>query len=200
MNEQSLNFFRMAQVELVHSQSTYPVSVVHLIAKCDLFKNNPCLTIPAYHVQSEVSREDFQDFLSALEGKSININDQNFPGLLQLSEEFGCQVFLTNISNRRRLPGLPDAQRVKYLSRISSLEQQVGQHEHELAVLQLVLFAAVRRFESALLRLGSELKVVHEAKHSDSPCPGAVAVPQSTPAKSQPAAVPAVPAELARNH
>jgi hypothetical protein len=74
----------MAKVELVHSRRTYQVSAIHLLTKCDLFKNNPDLTLNAYEVQSEVSRDDFQDCLSALQGKAIDINDKNYAGLLQL--------------------------------------------------------------------------------------------------------------------
>jgi hypothetical protein len=31
----------MALVELMHPQGSHPVSIVPLIMKCDLFKNNP---------------------------------------------------------------------------------------------------------------------------------------------------------------
>jgi hypothetical protein len=208
----------MAKVELVHSQETYQVSALHLITKCDLFKNNPDITLTPYQVQSEVSRDDFQDFLSALEGKAVDINDKNYRGLLQLSEEFGFQEFLMKISNRRRLPTLPDAQRVKYLSHMLSLEEQVGQHEHQLAALQSMLLAVVRRFETDLARLGSELQAVHDTKNSEAaathrrsrkesqpaasppaaPAKSApAAVPPTAPAKHSPAALPSVPAQPA---
>jgi hypothetical protein len=212
----------MAKVELVHSQGTSQVSVVHLITICDLFKNNPSFTLTPYQIQSEASLEDFQDFISALEGKSININDKNFPGLSQLSEEFGFQVFLMRISNRRRLPTLPDAQRIDDLSHILCLEKRVGQHEHQLAalqhcsiaalqhcsiaVLQSMLLTVVRRFETDLARLGSELKAVHDTKNSEAAAtqrsrrkePAPAASPPTAPAKSPPAAVPSVPAQPAR--
>jgi hypothetical protein len=183
----------MAQVELVHSQGIHQISVVHLITKCNLFKNNPGLTMTPYRVQCEVSLEELQDFISALEDKSININDRNFPGLSQLSEEFGFEVFLTTLSSRRRLPGLPEAQRMQYLSRISTLEKQAGQHERQLAAFQSLFFAAVRRFETDLVRLASELKAVCDAKNSES-----TAVPLNKPAKSPPRTMPSVPALPAR--
>jgi hypothetical protein len=88
---------------------------------------------------------------------------------------------------------LSDAQRVKYLSRISSLEKQIGQHERQLAALQSMLFAAVRRFETDLARLSSELKAVRDAKNNE-----AVALDRSRRKKSPPAAVPSVPAQPAR--
>jgi hypothetical protein len=122
----------MAQVKLISSQGTHQVSVVQLIGKCDLFKSNPGLTMTRYRVQSQASLEDVQDFVSALEDESIHMDNRNFPGLSQLSEEFGCQMVLMEITSRRRLPGLPDAQRLKYVSLILSLEKRVGQHEHQL--------------------------------------------------------------------
>jgi hypothetical protein len=48
--------------------------------------------IPPYRVEPEASLEDSQDCISALEDKPIAINDRNFPGLSQLSEEFSFQV------------------------------------------------------------------------------------------------------------
>jgi hypothetical protein len=80
-------------------------------------------------VQSEVSQEDFHDFISALAAKSIKINDTNLSELSQLSEELGFQVLLMKISNRQRLPGLSEGERVKYLSHVSSLANQVREHE-----------------------------------------------------------------------
>jgi hypothetical protein len=183
----------MAQVELIHSQGTYQVSCIHLITKCDLFKNNPGLTLTPYQVQSEVSLEDFQDFISAFEAKSIKINDTNLPRLLQLSEEFCFQMLLLEISNRQRLPGLSEVQRMKYPSQIASLEGQVGQHEHQLAALHMMLLAAVRRFETDLERLGSELKAVRDTKNTE-----AATTNQSRCKKSPPPAVPSVRAQPVR--
>jgi hypothetical protein len=92
--------------------------------------------------------------MSALEGESIDINDKNFRRLSQLSEEFGFHVLVMMISNCRRLPSLPDAQRVKYQSNVSSLKEQVGQHEHQLAALTSMRLVAARRFETNLVCSG----------------------------------------------
>jgi hypothetical protein len=69
-----------------------------------------------------VSLEDFRDSVSALEAKPININDRNFPGLSQLSEEFGFQSLSKKLSAHRRSAGLSSAQTAECLSRISVLE------------------------------------------------------------------------------
>jgi hypothetical protein len=62
------------------------------------------LVIPPDQVQSEVSLKDFQEVISAVENKSININDTNCPGLSQLLNKVGFQLFVISISSRGRLP------------------------------------------------------------------------------------------------
>jgi hypothetical protein len=68
--------------------------------------------------------EDFQDFVSSLEDKPITTNDRNFPGLSQLSEEFGFQSLSKKLSTHRRSPRLPSAQTAECLSCISVLEER----------------------------------------------------------------------------
>jgi hypothetical protein len=175
----------MALVELVHPQGSYQVSVGPLTMKCDLFKNNPSLTIAPYQVDSRVSLEDFRDFVSALEDKPINIKDRNFPGLSQLSEEFGFQALLMKLSTHRRSPGLSDAQTAEIQSRLSAVEERAGQHEDQ-----------IRRFEADLARLASELEAIRNPKNSDTARP-AVAPPPSAPATPPPTAAshPSAPAK-----
>jgi hypothetical protein len=66
----------MAQEELVRFQGTYQVSSANLITECDLFKNKSELTMPRYQLQRDISLEAFQDFMSALDDKSIHMNDK----------------------------------------------------------------------------------------------------------------------------
>jgi hypothetical protein len=177
----------MTLVELVHPQGSHQVSVVALINKCDLFKSNPALTIAPYRVQSGVSLEDLQDFVTALENKLINIKDRNVPGLSQLSEEFGFQALLAKLSAHRRSAGLSGAQTAECRSRISALEEWAGQHEDQLPALQFVLFPALRRFEADLARLASELEAFRDTKKTNTarravvPSPLAPIPPAPTP-------------------
>jgi hypothetical protein len=159
----------MALVELVHPQYSHQVSVVPLINTCDLFKSNPCLTIAPYRVQSGVSLDDFQDFVSSLEDKPIDINDRNSPGLSHLSEEFGLQALLGKLSAHRRSPGLSDAQTAECRSRISGLEERAGKHERQLEELQSALFPALSRFEADLARLPSELEAFRDTRTATLP-------------------------------
>jgi uncharacterized coiled-coil protein SlyX len=172
----------MGQVELVHSQVPHQVSVVHLITKCDLFKNNPGLIMSPYQVQSEVSVEDFEDFVSVLEDKAVKINDKNLPGLSELAVEFGFHALSGKLSDRRWSPALIDSQAAECRARISALEERSGQHEHQLAGLQTVLSNALKRFETDLMRLATDVKAVRDAQNSDSPLPAASAPPPTAPA------------------
>jgi hypothetical protein len=187
----------MALVELVHPQGRQKVSIVPLVAKCDRFKNNPALITTPYRVQSGVSLKDFQDFVTALEDKPINIKDRNFLGLSQLSEEFGFQALLAKFSSYRRSAGLSDAQTAECRSRISALEERAGQHERQLAVLQSGLFPALRRFEADLARLASELEAFRDAKKTGTARP-AVAPPPGTPERPASTIVSAVAAPPGR--
>jgi hypothetical protein len=96
----------MALVELVHSQGSQRVSVVIIINKCDLFKNNRGLVNTPYRVQSGVTLEDLKDFVATLEDKPVDLNDKNIPGLLQLSHEFGFQMLIGKLAAHQRSPGL----------------------------------------------------------------------------------------------
>jgi uncharacterized coiled-coil protein SlyX len=154
--------------------------------------------IAPYRVQSGVSLEDFQDFVSALEDKPININDRNFPGLSQLSEEFGFQTLSKKLSVHRRSSGLSAAQTAECLSRISVLEERTGQHEDQLAALQSALFPALQRFEATLARLSSELDAFRQMKKSNTARQAAAAPPPPAPATPSPSAAPTVPGTPAR--
>jgi hypothetical protein len=107
------------------------------------------------HPGLSIALNDFQDFLSVLEDKPININDRNFPRLSQLSEEFSFQALSKKLSSHRRSPGLSSAQTAECLSYISVLEERSGQHD-QLAALQSALFLALQRFETDLALLSSE--------------------------------------------
>jgi hypothetical protein len=103
---------------------------------------------------------------------------------------------------------------MKYVSQISSLEEQVEQHEHQLAALHMMLLAAIRRFETDMERLGSELTAVRDTKNTEAAAPDrlsrkkfppaavSLSVPPARPllarAKFGQHAVPSVPAQIAR--
>jgi hypothetical protein len=171
-------------VKLVHPQDGHQVSVVALIAKCDLFTNKHRLTIAPYDVQSEVSLQDVQDFVSILVGKTSKINDKNPPGLSQLSDEFGFRALLRKLLGHRRSPGLMD----------SETAERAAQHKHEPATLQLMLFAGLRRFGTDPKHLVAELEAVRDAQNSARPVPAAT--PPRTTTKSPRTEVPSVPARL----
>jgi hypothetical protein len=89
----------MDSVILVHSDETFTVPAVQAISKCDLFQKNPALTALPYRVQSPVTLSVFQEFVSELEGNSVNITDTNLTALQLLCEEFGFDEFAAKLSD-----------------------------------------------------------------------------------------------------
>jgi hypothetical protein len=59
------------------------------VQKCDLFCNDLSLLASPYNLTSLVPLSDFRDFVSALEGSAVQINNSNFGALSCLCEEFG---------------------------------------------------------------------------------------------------------------
>jgi hypothetical protein len=103
-----------------------------------------------------VSREAFRAFVPTLEAKPININDRTFPGLSQLAAEFGFRALFGKLADRGRLRGLVALPAAECLSRISTLEERAGKHEHPRC-----------RFETDLADFSSALNAVPDAKDSE---------------------------------
>jgi hypothetical protein len=66
--------------------------------KCSLFENNPTHTAAPYRVQSCVTLSLFREFVSALEGKAVEIMGTSLTGLERLWEEFGFKEFAAKLS------------------------------------------------------------------------------------------------------
>jgi hypothetical protein len=113
-------------VKLVRPQDSHQVLVILLIMKSYLFKNNPGLVILPYRVESRVRLKNVQDFIFALEDTPMGIKDRNFPGLSQLSGEFGFQALSMKLSGHRRSPGLSHSQITKFGH---DFEERVNQQE-----------------------------------------------------------------------
>jgi hypothetical protein len=75
-------------VALLHPQQTSQVLGKLLVLKCGLFREDPMLVASPYTVRSEVSQRDFRTFITALEGSSVPITNDNMGGLTGLCEEF----------------------------------------------------------------------------------------------------------------
>jgi hypothetical protein len=68
------------------------VSTSALVAKYDLFNSNQVFLKRSYRLFSQVSLASFQDFVSALEDRPIEITIDNYRRFSQLCREFGFQV------------------------------------------------------------------------------------------------------------
>jgi hypothetical protein len=88
----------MSSVTLVHPEDRVTIPIHQAINKCSLFKNNPALTVSPYRVQSPVSLSIFREFVTLLEGKTVNITPTNLIGLEELCSEFGFSEFSAKLS------------------------------------------------------------------------------------------------------
>jgi hypothetical protein len=88
----------MTSITFVHPEDSVTIPIGQAITKCSLFQNNPTLTTSPYRIQSPVSLSIFREFISALEGNSVNITATNFRGLKELCEEFGFFEFSAKLS------------------------------------------------------------------------------------------------------
>jgi hypothetical protein len=88
----------MTSVTLLHPEETFTIPAIQMIATCSLFQNNPTLLVSPYRIRSPVSLSIFREFLSALEGKAVNITATNSTELQQLCKEFGFNEFARKLS------------------------------------------------------------------------------------------------------
>jgi hypothetical protein len=149
----------MTRLDLVHPQGTCQVFIVSLIAKCNLFKNNPMLLEAPYHLPSSVPLAALRNFVSALEDNPLDINDSNITGVFQLCDEMGFASLARQLSVHFPCPEFSDSQAAEIRSRLLFVEERQMTQECQVADLQSALSAALRRvddIESVLGRRTSE--------------------------------------------
>jgi hypothetical protein len=88
-------------VTLVHPQATLQVPAKNLTNKCDLFADDPGLAVSPYHLTSRVSVNNFREFVSALEGTTVQVTNNNFKALSQLCKEFRFRDLAAQLSQFR---------------------------------------------------------------------------------------------------
>jgi hypothetical protein len=79
---------RMAANQLVLEGQTFQIARRSLVARCELFLENPNLLSTPYHVRSRASEAHFPLFLAAIEGATTEIGMDNAINLESLSAEF----------------------------------------------------------------------------------------------------------------
>jgi hypothetical protein len=80
----------MSEVDLILNGEHFPICDLAIRQVCTKFPTNP---FPAqYFVTSDVSKEVFKMFLSALKGERIEVTKGNFPFISVLCKEFGFEV------------------------------------------------------------------------------------------------------------
>jgi hypothetical protein len=161
MNEQKVvsaapGHSRMARVTIVHPAETIQVPSAQVMSKCALFRHNPGLADSAYRLRSSVPLSAFQQFASALEGNAINATPADFPGLSQLSEEFGFDDLTLKFSEIRHIENAGSAD-WSARSRIAVLEEWANLRDLELAELRHRLSREAALRESATAETARKL-------------------------------------------
>jgi hypothetical protein len=128
----------------------FTVPVLQVILKCRLFQSNPTLLGSPYRVQTSVSLSVFREFLSALEGNSINITDTNFTELHHLCEEFNFTELSAKLSEFRPSMDFNESGDANSSGRIAN------QHYRLIAMLQ----SKVRRLSTDFGRLVGEVSAL----------------------------------------
>jgi hypothetical protein len=143
----------MSSLTLVHPDQTFTVPVRETINNCTLFQKNVLLTASPYRVQPAVPHSVFQEFVSELSGKSVQITTTNLKGLQQLCDEFGFSTFASKLSSFH--PSI-DFTESEAHNRIAALEEKAKQHTHTIAFLQDRLLRLAREV-STLQTLSGEV-------------------------------------------
>jgi uncharacterized coiled-coil protein SlyX len=125
----------MALVALVHPEETLTVPALQAKNKCTLFQQNEVLLTSPYKLRSTVPLTLFRQFVSALEGNTIEITSANLSGLTQLCEEFGLEELRAKLSQSPPAPGTA-AEDAEARERIAALEEKGEQHDRAIAILK----------------------------------------------------------------
>jgi hypothetical protein len=175
----------MASVTLLHPEQAFTIPALQVMTKCSLFQKDPILLISPYRVQSPVSLSIFREFLSALNGNSINITDTNFTELQQLCNDFDFSELAAKLSDFRRSIDFRkpkgEAKDVNARGRIASLEEKANQHSHVIAMLQ----TEVRQLSTDFERLVGEVSALRFAAMSPTVTPSQNQPPLPSPPTSQ---------------
>jgi hypothetical protein len=147
----------MASVTLIHPEATVAISIVQAIQKCSLFQNNPTLATVPYRVQSSVPLLIFQEFVSALEDKEVNITNTNFRGLERLCTEFGFHDFSAKLSHFRPSIDIEGSSERYTHIRIAGLEEKAEQHDRDIVVLQ----SELQQLSTHIVSLADEVASLH---------------------------------------
>jgi hypothetical protein len=150
----------MAKVAtLVHPDARLQVPARLLISKCDLFADDPGRAAAPYTLKSQISVGDLRDFVSALEGTTVKVTNNNFKGLSQLCEEFHFRDLAAQLSQFRNSADFPkDALPLSARAdRLSAMEEQMHHGRREIASLRDEL-SRQSRLQESLEKHISELR------------------------------------------
>jgi hypothetical protein len=154
----------MANVTFIHSQARVEISGRTLVQKSDLFAHNLALTVSPYALKTQVSLGTFENFVAALEGKTVTIRNENFSGLSRLCDEFRFQDLSTQLSQFRESGDFKEeAVRLSALEeRMDRLEALVGRVAVPLSSAETATAPAVTQFEADVRALKEAVAALEE--------------------------------------
>jgi hypothetical protein len=125
-------------VTLVHPNATLQVLALLLVHKCDLFSDDPGLAAFPYQLKSQVSLSDFQQFVSALEGTTVTVTNNNFKGLFELCEEFRFRELRAQLSQFQESGNSPENSVLLSAlnERILAMEKEIQNGKQEIVSLR----------------------------------------------------------------
>jgi archaellum component FlaC len=140
----------MSSIMLVHLEETVTVPTLQAMTKWNLFQNNPTLLTSPYQIQSPVSLSIFREFISAFEGKAVEITDATISGLYELCEELGFKEFEQKLSEFHPSMSLEEteAEDSDPHGRIAALEENAQRQDRVIVVLHNKVTQLVRNIGS----------------------------------------------------
>jgi hypothetical protein len=161
----------MASITLVHPEEQRQLPALQAINKCTLFQNNVALLASPYVIRSSVPLTVFRQFVSSLEGHSVEITASNFHFLSQLSNEFGFQTLTVQLLAFQ--PPVDASVDPQALARIAVLEEQLQQRDVQVASFQTELLresqfnkVVLSRIEAAIGELSREIAALRSASEA----------------------------------
>jgi uncharacterized coiled-coil protein SlyX len=152
----------MSTTKLILNGKSFKVQKHKLMATCDLFEQNTSLLDSPYHVRSVVSTSSFEQFLSALDSKAIDISNSNYRALCELCNEFvfsGLNPSLSAFDLSRLAAQLEHSELV---TRVAKLEVERATQARVIGLLQSELSSLHSSFDQ-LQQLYSTLQSRYES-------------------------------------
>jgi hypothetical protein len=114
-------------IDLVLAGERYPVDENLLAENASLFTQRPDLFAPSYHIRASVHPNTVRLFVNALEGRTIEVTNENFSGLSRLCGEFEVPELSAKLARFRESPVFRDHSAEDAILRLAIIEERLAQ-------------------------------------------------------------------------